>query len=116
MQVLSYGDGVWQRSLNDFHVIGSSVPNPPPAANLSLKNYPNPFSNQTTISFSTLDREFVDIRIVNLLGAECSHLFSGSLDAGEHSFDWNGALAPVGVYFCVVRSAGGEENIPIIKE
>jgi photosystem II stability/assembly factor-like uncharacterized protein len=70
-------------------------------------NYPNPFTSQTTISFSTSKREFVDVKIFDLLGKECAHLFSGELETGDHSYEWNASRLPFGVYTCIIHSADG---------
>ncbi len=110
-----YGDvtGVWRRPLSDF---GISAVQSNPSPQLSLKNFPNPFSSQTTISFLNPERQFVDIRVVDLLGKESAHLFSGALDGGKHTYVWNASLVPSGVYFCAVRTPSGEEKYPLVVE
>jgi hypothetical protein len=45
---------------------------------------------------------------------EIAHLFSGELGAGNHSFIWNPAGAPDGMYECVVRMNGRAETLPIV--
>jgi len=83
---------------------------------LSLKNFPDPFYSQTTITLSSSSQQFVNISVVNLLGADCGRLFTGTLDVGEHSFQWNAQQFPAGVYFCIVHTAEGMEKIPMMKE
>ncbi|MHB8392244.1 MAG: T9SS type A sorting domain-containing protein [Acidobacteriaceae bacterium] len=69
-----------------------------------MSAYPNPFSQRTTISFSSAAPGFADVRIVNLLGAEVARLYSGDLSAGEHSFVWSTHTAlPAGMYECEVQ-------------
>src|SRR5207302_7301283 len=67
--------GIWRRPLSEFSAVQQKallnniiVPHP---------NYPNPFSTQTTISFTTDKTEFVNIKIFDLLGKECTQLYSG---------------------------------------
>jgi hypothetical protein len=56
--------------------------------------------------------------VVNILGAPVAHLFSGEVDAGEHSFTWDAAkmAAPRGSYWCVVRMGGSVERIALSVE
>ncbi len=49
---------------------------------------------------------------MNLLGVEVARLFSGTLEAGEHSFVWSKPAAmPDGMYECLVRMNGGVERV-----
>ena len=87
----------------------------------ALEIYPNPFSQSTTIAFTTAAAGYADIRIVNLLGEEVARLYSGELAAGNHSFTWNadrsstyGAPAPRGIYECLVRMNGRVQAVPMV--
>jgi hypothetical protein len=80
-----------------------------------FQSYPNPFSQSTTISFSPQSSGYADISIVNLLGAEVAHLFSGELAAGEHSFVWSNPTGlPDGTYECLVRMNGQVQTLPMV--
>ena len=68
----------------------------------SVTSYPNPFSQSTTITFSSQDEGYADISIVNLLGAEDARIFDGELTSGTHTFSWNAIGAPPGMYECVI--------------
>jgi hypothetical protein len=74
--------------------------------NSSIVVYPNPFSQSTTINFSSNMRGPVQVIIVNLLGNPVSTLFDGELDAGEHSFTWNANVLSPGMYDCLIRVNG----------
>jgi hypothetical protein len=77
--------------------------------------YPNPFTQSTTIIFSTIEQGYADVRIVNQLGAEVARIFSGELSAGDHSFAWSNTTGlPAGMYECVVRMNGQTHTIPIV--
>ncbi|MDP4287608.1 MAG: hypothetical protein Q8922_06705 [Bacteroidota bacterium] len=71
-----------------------------------LSLFPNPFSQSTTISFTPETSGYADISIVNLLGVNVARLFSGELTAVEHTFTWNPAGLPDGMYECLVRMNG----------
>jgi len=112
---LNFG-GIWRRQLSDFAGLSKQIS----TENNELviyPNYPNPFSSQTTISFSTNKSEFIDVKIFDLLGKEIAHLYSGVLDAGNHSFQWNSANLTLGIYTCNVRATDGSnaEQLIIVK-
>ena len=77
------------------------------------QSYPNPFSQSTTISF-TSQSGFADVSIVNLLGAQVAEIFSGELATGEHSFEWNPNGMELGMYECIVQMNGQIKQMPII--
>jgi photosystem II stability/assembly factor-like uncharacterized protein len=105
------GAGVWRRSLSDFGI--NAVPSTT-YDKVSLRSYPNPFSRTATITFNTTDRGREMVTIVNLLGEEVAHLYSGDLDAGEHSFMWDASNVQPGMYECVIRSNGRVQSVPLV--
>ena len=70
-----------------------------------LRNYPNPFNPETTISFLTTEStENTEILIYNIKGQKIKQLVSKQLPAGRHYVVWNGKdenNQPVssGIYF-----------------
>lgn len=63
------------------------------------QNYPNPFNPSTKIKFELPEKEFVSLKILNLLGQEITTLHNGVLSSGIHSIEWNAAGYTSGVYF-----------------
>ena len=57
-----------------------------------------------------------EVTIVNLLGSEVARLFSGTLSAGEHSFEWDAGQAAAGTYFCVVRTINGVQRVAMVVD
>jgi len=53
-------------------------------------NYPNPFNPSTAVNFSISAASDVTLEIFNVMGQKVKTLVKGSLDAGEHSVEWNG--------------------------
>ena len=105
--------GVWRRPLSDFGI--SSVTQTPTMHEFDIRSYPNPFSQSTEINFTSQAAGYAEVSIVNLLGAEVAHLFSGELAAGEHSFEWSKpAGLPDEVYECLVRMNGHVETLPMV--
>jgi flagellar hook assembly protein FlgD len=85
-----------------------------PIASADLRNYPNPFSQQSTIEFSSSEQGYAEISVVNLLGSEVAQVFSGELSAGPHEFTWNANEMPPGMYECVLRMNGRLEQMPML--
>jgi hypothetical protein len=85
---------------------------------LSLGNYPNPFtpskgrSYSTTIFFSLPDdSEKVKIEIYNVKGQKVNTLLNAKMEAGKHQIQWNGVnkfgqQVASGVYFTKLSSNG----------
>jgi len=69
-----------------------------------LTNYPNPFSNETIISFSTKERCEIELFIFDINGQKIKSLYSGYLNAGNHKIPWDGktdkgGIIKPGIYF-----------------
>ncbi len=63
------------------------------------ENYPNPFNPSTTIAFTIPSRNFVKLKVYDVLGREVATVLSGELEAGEYARQWNAAGFPSGMYF-----------------
>ena len=104
--------GVWRRPLSDF---GISSVTQLSASNKKLRIYPNPLSHSTTtIAFTPETSGYADVSIVNLLGTQVAHLFSGELDAAEQHIPWEPTGLPNGMYECLVRINGRVEALPVV--
>ncbi|MBC8182869.1 VCBS repeat-containing protein [candidate division KSB1 bacterium] len=55
-----------------------------------FQNYPNPFNQQTTIDFMLQEKTDVVLTIYNTTGQIISKIFNQNLQAGLHTFKWNG--------------------------
>jgi len=106
------GNGVYRRPLSDFGI--SSVAQMPVAASSEIHVYPNPFSGSTMISLTSETSGYAEVSIVNALGAEVAHLYSGDLAAGEHSFIWSDPGICNGMYECLVRMNGMVQSVPVV--
>jgi len=97
--------------LNFFGDIVTSIPeegNTATSASLG-KLYPNPFSNQTTISFSLEENMPVSIEIYSIDGRKVAALTDGYMNAGNHTVSWdgkglNGNAINSGIYLCRLRT------------
>lgn len=80
-------------------------------------NYPDPFNPSTTIPFSVPAKTFMTLKIYDVIGREVATLFSGELEAGEYTRQWNAAGFPSGVYFCRLEAGAyvGVKKLVLLK-
>ncbi len=75
-----------------------------PAA-FQIKNFPNPFNNQTTIVFSIPEKSLVTICVYDIRGKEITRLIHDQyFPAGNYEYRWNMPGLSAGMY--VVRLSG----------
>ncbi len=70
------------------------------------QNYPNPFNPSTRIAFAIRKKEFVTLKVYNLLGKEVSTLVNQDLSAGSYAVDFNAENLASGIYFYTISTAG----------
>ena len=63
------------------------------------QNYPNPFNPSTTIAFTLPRSEYTTLKIYNTLGAEVATLVSDQLQAGLHTYEFDGSKLASGLYY-----------------
>jgi hypothetical protein len=69
------------------------------------QNYPNPFNPVTKIKFNLGSREFVTLKVFNILGNEIATLINSDLDAGSFEVEFDASEIPSGVYFYTLSTA-----------
>ncbi len=85
-----------------------------------LINYPNPFTEETTIEFYLAKEEKVTVEIFDIQGRKLNNLYEGKA-SGKQKIIWNGSngggekLAR-GIYFLRVKSESKSENIKILLQ
>ncbi len=98
------GSPAWTERQSRQLTITVASANPVPATFALLQNYPNPFNPSTVIEFRLPVRADVTLTIYNVLGQTVRVLFAGTLDEGQHTYEWdgrdqNGSTAQSGIYF-----------------
>lgn len=68
-----------------------------------LINYPNAFSEWTTIQFETSSTALVVLTVYDETGRKISTLVNKELSSGKHLIDFNGSSLSAGLYFCELR-------------
>jgi hypothetical protein len=101
--VANTSDSCWRRSLLDFGIAAVTPVNP---LRNSLKSYPNPLSQSTSITFTLPEASEVTLTITDALGCGTPLLHSAWMDAGQHDITWNASKIPSGVYLCRLSCSG----------
>ena len=90
-----------------------------------FRNYPNPTTGRTMISFDLPARRSgdpaswkVEISVYNVAGQRVAKLVDRAMPAGSHQVVWdgraNGRRLPSGVYFCRMRAGDIERSFRIV--
>ena len=76
--------------------------------------YPNPFNDETRISFTLPVKSRVNLSLFNLLGRNVKEILNKNLSAGTHHIQLNGSSLSTGVYFIQMRSVDYEAITSVI--
>jgi hypothetical protein len=81
---------------------------------LSAQNYPNPFTNHTTISYMLPDESSVTIELFDMNGTKAAYILNEvTQPAGYNRIEFSDEL-PAGVYVCYLRVTT-PENIVFVQ-
>lgn len=82
---------------------------------LQIANFPNPFSNHTTISYRLKEAGQVDVSIYNAAGQKIEVLYSGWQPSGTNSFNWDATGMQAGIYIARIESHDGVSFTRLMK-
>ncbi|MEX6690852.1 FlgD immunoglobulin-like domain containing protein [Danxiaibacter flavus] len=79
---------------------------------LLVQNYPNPFADETTISFTVAQPSHVTINIYSLTGQKINTLTDAEYKAGSYQLQWDGRTKQgqnlaSGIYLCQLKTPDG---------
>jgi hypothetical protein len=63
------------------------------------QNYPNPFNPTTSMQYTISNRQFVTLKVYDLLGREIATLVNEEKPAGEYEVEFDGSNLTSGIYF-----------------
>jgi hypothetical protein len=78
------------------------------------QNYPNPFNPTTSIQYAVSSRQFVTLKIYDVLGNEVGTLISEEKEAGTYEVEFNAEKLSSGVYFYQLRAGSFVETKKMI--
>jgi len=90
---------IWRTNIKQYLTGVNEKTGAAPGAFLLGKNYPNPFSDATTISYSLSAPAPVTISVYTVTGEKVATLVSGTMDVGQHSVLFNANGLKNGVYY-----------------
>jgi hypothetical protein len=68
------------------------------------QNYPNPFNPSTSIQYTISDRQFVSLKVYDIIGNEVATMVNSEKPAGVYEVEWNASDVPSGVYFYQLKT------------
>lgn len=108
--------GVLASQAVPYNAIAISIDELKQTNGLQISNYPNPFSQNTTVNYTLLNESFIRISMVNSLGKEIKVLTEGIKQSGNHQFQLQADNLPEGMYFlCAQTSKGTITHKVLIK-
>ncbi|MCB9263512.1 MAG: exo-alpha-sialidase [Lewinellaceae bacterium] len=88
--------------------------------NILISNFPNPFRNETRISFELPQASLANISIYDFSGKQVRQLANTAFGPGNHIITWDGKDErgkdmPNGLYFCTLEAEGARYSCKLIK-
>ena len=79
--------------------------------------YPNPFNPKINFDINMSSLEYIEIDIYDIRGQKIDNIFSGNLNKGQYSFNWDGANNTTGLYFIKATTQNNSliQKITLIK-
>ena len=75
-----------------------------PAGLSRLSAFPNPFNDETEISFTLFESSEIELSVYDISGREVVRLAAGFRNPGSHTVNWKADAIPSGIYFVRLRA------------
>jgi hypothetical protein len=98
------------RSINIAYLVGTNE-----IANFESTVYPNPFTEQTTISYTLPSTSKVTIDVYNYLGEKLETLVNETKLAGKHNATFTAKNQPKGIYFLKINTGNTQKTIKVVN-
>ena len=85
-----------------------------PTEFLLSQNYPNPFNPSTNIQYAVSSRQFVSLKVYDVLGNEIETLVNEEKTSGTYEITWYAENLPSGVYFYQLKAGSFVETKKMI--
>lgn len=73
-------------------------------ADTFLRNYPNPFTEKTTIVFEITQASYVSLKVYSALGTEIAELVGKEYPSGTHTVEFEGTNLAKGIHFYTIKT------------
>jgi outer membrane protein assembly factor BamB len=88
----------------DYIPLGTGNPGYLTSEGRFILNYPNPFTNTTTIGFYINKSSPARITVFNSSGKRVEELLNKAMDPGYHTIPFNGKDLAPGIYYCLLQT------------
>lgn len=82
--------------------------------NISIKTYPNPFTEKTTIRYELYENSFVNLVLYDMFGKEVKTLENRKQEAGIYNYQLEATNLQKGVYYCNLISNGQSKTVQLV--
>jgi len=91
--------------IGEYKTTTGTTENPGTVAGICIlyPNYPNPFSDLTTLRFAISEQSFVNLKVYNILGEEIADLAGKAYSPGLHSETFDASQLSGGIYFLTLQ-------------
>jgi photosystem II stability/assembly factor-like uncharacterized protein len=114
LRVATHGNGVYERKLLST-VISNTPDDEIIITDFRLEqNYPNPFNPGTSIQYRISNKQFVSLKIYDMLGNEVATLVSQTKPPGIYEVDFDGSNLSAGAYFYRLQAGSFVETKKMI--
>ncbi|MCH7772904.1 MAG: T9SS type A sorting domain-containing protein [Bacteroidetes bacterium] len=79
-----------------------------------VQNYPNPFNPSTSIQYAVSSRQFVSLKVYDVLGNEVATLVNEEKPAGSYKVEFDGTDLTSGIYFYRIEAGSFIETKKMI--
>ena len=81
------------------------------------KVYPNPFNPSVNFNVQLLETEKININVYDLRGNKITNIYSGILQFGNHSFNWDATNFSTGIYViqCESKNLTSNQKVLLMK-
>lgn len=82
---------------------------------ISVSNYPNPFTGNTSIRYTLQRAAQVQLQIFDVFGKKIAEPLNTTREAGNHTFTYDASELPVGLYIGRLSSGGQTQSVRMVK-
>lgn len=109
-----YATGAWGTIVHSDNLITSIDEFPDKSINFEVQCYPNPFSENTTLSYSLPQKSIVSFEIYNSKGQLVFKQKDEVKTEGQHYMVFDSMGLSTGIYLCVLKTSEGIQTTKII--
>jgi photosystem II stability/assembly factor-like uncharacterized protein len=112
LRVATFGRSIYETT--DLDDLTINIDNEKINKEIKIEVIPNPFFDNTTISYELEESGYTQIEIFSLTGQRITILLSENQDAGRHEIEWDASELTRGIYICKLNTKNSYNTFKII--